>query len=34
MKSYGVKVYLYHVDLTTRWRKVVSFTPQPLYPRE
>jgi hypothetical protein len=35
MKAYwGVEVYLHtFFDLGTRWRRVVSFTPQPLYPQ-
>jgi hypothetical protein len=34
MKTYGkVEVKLHHFDLGTRWRRVVRFTPRPLYAR-
>jgi hypothetical protein len=35
MKTYGgVDVYMHvFLDLGTSWRRVVSFTPRPLYPR-
>jgi hypothetical protein len=30
MKTYGSTI----LDLSTRWRRVVGFMPQPLYPQE
>jgi hypothetical protein len=35
MKTYGgVKVYSTILELGTRWRRMISLTPLPLYPRE